>query len=509
MSENPNISELIEKKSDPNELFNLNEIFDPPLYEIYFERICLISKLSNLNPKKNKIVKRYNLEIGESKRKNKILLSIISSGELNYQGIIKEIKTKTKFEDNKLIIDLPKCSFTLEKIIPSKKEIKEILIKSKFEINIISPPKKVKPLEKSHFDITIINNIINDKNISNKYKIEKIKELNIIKPILKKEKEVEKNSQKIHLLFNEDSSINDRNKKLSIDKISEIDLEESIGNISTREENNISIMINPNISFENKDYYYLHQEDYVKRKLEHLNEACSERNIYSDQIYVLVEKNKFVKKYIMLSPNHFCIINQNTLKFEYVEKIKNIEKIVISNKNLNMILFKFSIGEDLLIESLRANDLIAYMKKNYFSNKGSTFRYKDQFIIKLKGQLHRHNATDKILTDLPNFDGAIKFGYLSLYKPRLISSNFTETIGVLTNIGLLLLEESSLRPIQLIPILESKIKKVNNKSLEIILPSGISNLFQFRKPRERDEWMQQFSKMKNDYNEKMKLIWRN
>ena len=160
LSKNPNSSMLIEKKSDPKKLFNLNEIFDPPLYEIYFERICLISKLSNLNPKKNKIVKRYNLEIGESKRKNKILLSKISSGELNYQGIIKEIKTKTKFEDNKLIIDLPKCSFTLEKIIPSKKEIKEILIKSKFEINIISPPKKVKPLEKSHFDITIINNII-------------------------------------------------------------------------------------------------------------------------------------------------------------------------------------------------------------------------------------------------------------------------------------------------------------------------------------------------------------
>ena len=517
---NPNIYKLIEKESDPNKLLKLDEIFHPSLYETYFERVCLISELSNFNPKKNKIVKRYNFNIGESKRKNKILLSKINSSELNYQGIIKEMKTKTKFEDNKLIIDSSKCSFTLEKIIPIKIEIKEkfeknkeiILIKSKFEINILSPPKKVKPLEKSHSDLTIINNIINNKNISNEYKIEKIKELNILKSILKKEKEVEENSQKINLLFNDDSSANDSNKKLSIDKMREIDLDESVGNISIREDRSNSIMINPTILFESKDYYCLYQEDYVRRKLGHLNDVCSERNIYSDQIYVLVEKKNLIKKYIMLSPNHFCIIDQNTLKFVYVDKIKNIKNIVISNKNLNMILFRFLDGEDLLIESLRAHDLISYMKINYFSNKDSIFRYEDKFIIKLKGQLHSLIVTDKILTNLPNFDGAIKVGYLSLYKAKFISSNFTDTIGVLTNIGLLLLEESSLRPILLIPILGSIIKKVekerfgNNNCFEIIMASGITKVFSVRKSRERDTWMVQFSKMKKDYDEKMKLI---
>lgn len=507
---NPHISNLIAKESDPKKLLKLNEIFKPSLYEIFFERICLISELSNFNPKKNKIVKRYNIKIGESKNKNKILLKI-NSGEINYHGIKKKI-----FENNKLIIDSSKCSIFIEKIIPIKIEVKEksnknkeiILTKSRFDINILSLIKKVLILEKFHSDLTIINK----KNKLTEYKIEKVNEFNILKSILKKKNEVEENPQKINLLFNDDSSANDSNKKLSIDKLKEIDIDdESL--ISIREDRSNSIMINPTILFESKDYYCLYQEEYIRRKLGHLNDVCSERNIYSDQIYVLIEKKNLIKKYILLSPNHFCIIDQNTLKFVYVDKITNIKNIVISTKNLNMILFRFLDGEDLLIESLRSHDLISYMKNNYFQNsKDSIFRYEDKFIIKLKGQLHSLIVTDKILTNLPNFDGAIKVGYLSLYKAKFISSNFTETIGVLTTIGLLLLEEASLKPILLIPILGSIIKKVekerfgNNNCFEIIMPSGITKVFSCRKSRERDTWMVQFSKMKKDYDEKMKLI---
>ena len=338
---------------------------------------------------------------------------------------------------------------------------------------------------------------------------------NILKKLLigKKREELKEDSKKVNLLFNDDSSAINKNKKLKIENTKEDDDDDFVGSISTKEVRSGTIMIHPKDLFESKDYYCLFQEEYVRRKLGHLKDVCYERNIYSDQVYVLVERKSLLKKYIMLSPLNFCIIEPNTLKFVYVDKIKNIKNIVLSNKNVNMILFRFSDGEDLLIESLRAYDLISYMKTNYFSNtKESIFRYEDKFIIKLKGQLHSLSVTDKILTNLLNFDGAVKVGYLSLYKGKFISSIFTETIGVLINIGLLLVEEATLKPLGLIPILGSVINKVekerfgNNNCFEIILPSGQTKVFAVRKARERETWIAQFSKMKKEYEEKMKKI---
>ena len=272
-------------------------------------------------------------------------------------------------------------------------------------------------------------------------------------------------------------------------------------------------MINPKELMESKDYYCLYQEEYVRRKLGHLNDICAERNIYSDQVYVLVEKKLIQKKYLLLTPSHFCILELNTLKFVYVDKIKNIKNIVISNRNLNMILFRFLDGEDLLIESLRPYDLISYMKTTYFSNiKDSIFKYEDKFIIKIKKQLHSLVVNDKILTNLQNFDGAFKIGYILMYKAKFISSNFTEAIGVLLNIGLLLFEESSLKPIALIPILGSIVKKVekerfgNNNCFEVILPSGTTKVFAVRKTRERESWIIQIAKVKKEFDERMQKI---
>ena len=178
-----------------------------------------------------------------------------------------------------------------------------------------------------------------------------------------------------------------------------------------------------------------------------------------------------------------------------------------------MLLFRFLDGEDLLIESLRPYDLIQYVKTTYFSNsKESIFKYEDKFIIKLKKQLHSLVVNDKILTNLQNFDGAIKVGYLLLYKAKFISSNFTECIGVLLNIGLLVFEEASLKPIALIPILGSIVKKVekerfgNNNCFEIILPSGTTRVIAVRKSRERESWLIQLAKVKREYDDKMKKI---
>lgn len=506
-------------ESDPNKLLKLNEIFNPSFYEIFTERICLISCLSNFNPKKNYIVKKYNFKIGESKPKikeenKKIILLKQNISEINIKGIIKQLKRQPTFDISSNIVS-SNSSFLINTSKPKKDEKPKIkLSESKFSIGILKP-KKILKLEKMHTDL----NLINKNKTIKKFDISSLKEDKVSNfklivrrlSIEKKRNELANDSKKINLLFNDDSNTLNKNKKFDIDKIDD----DKDNNLLINKVRSGTIMINPKELFDSKDYYCLYQEDYVKRKLGHLNDICSEKHIYSDQIYVLVEKKQLVKKYILLSPNNFSILDVNTLKFVYIDKIKNIKNIVLSNKNLNMILFRFSDGEDLFIESLRCFDLISFMKENYYSDtkeNESIFRYEDKFIIKLKNQLHSLVVTDKLLTSLPNFDGASKVGYLSLYKGKFISSIFTETIGILIEIGLLLVEEASLKPIALIPILGSTINKVekerfgNNNCFEIILPNGTTKVFSARKTRERDSWLVQFSKMKKDFNEKIKKI---
>ena len=538
-SKNSNGNNIIETQSDPNKLLKLNEIFHPSMYEIFNERICLISDLSNYNPKKNFIVKKWSFIVGEPKIKKKekkekkvhfkkeIILIKQKLSEVNYKGIIKEEKKQNTF-DIKLINISSNSSFNI-KAIPKKpievkveKPPKPIikLSKSNFNINILRPMKKVIKFEKVHTEFNLIsnniNNINNNKNIIKELKKENCIEI-YIQPKLsigKKRNELLEDSKKINLLFNDDSNTitTNKNKKFEISKINDENDEDE--NKMLNKIRSGTIMINPKELFDSKDYYCLFQEDYVKRKLNYLKDTCSEKYIYSDQIYVLVEKKLLAKKYILLSPKHFCILDLN-LKFVYIDEIKNIKNIVLSNKNLNMILFRFNDGEDLLIESLRTYDLLSFMKNNYYSNikdTDSKFKYENRFIIKIKTQLHTISVTDKILTNIINFDGALKVGFLSFYKAKFISSIFTETIGVLIDVGLLLIEEASFKPLALIPIIGSTITKVekerfgNNHCFEITTANGITRVFDAHKHRERESWIVQFKKMQKDYKEKIKKL---
>ncbi len=583
------------RRTESNISIKLNDIFHPTSFEIFNERMCLLSNFNNFNPKKNKIVKKFNFSIGYGSptKKNIIknsnpILSKENSVEINYNGIVKEYKKQQTFNNSLNIIfnnssfniemkkkeNLPKkptINFeiihnndiimvgTINKIMNTKEYqivnnsfniIKELIAKEKIIENkeykieknsfgiikeVIAKENKIEikeyKIEKNSF-VIIKEVIVKENKIEKKeYKIEK-NSFDFIKGTIKKEYKIVKNSfniiKKISIVEKRNELNENANKNNGLDDILSTKKsaniaplqktttekeDEFIKNFFFKDMRSNTIMINPKDLVESKDYYCLFQEEVVRRKLAQLKDNCCEKNIYTDQIYVLVERKSLLKKYILLTPTNFCIIDKNTLKFIYIDKIKNIKNVVLSKLNLNMILFRFEDGEDVLIESLRAYDLILYLKNTYFSNsKESKFRYEDKFIIKLKGYLHSLVVTDKILTNLLYLDGAVKVGYLSLYKGTLFSSTFVETVGVLTHIGLIILEESTLRPMEIIPILGSITTKVekerfgNNNCFEIILPSGINKVFAVRKVRDRESWLAQFSKLKKEYELKMKRI---
>ena len=109
ISKNINIANKIIKKVDSRKLVKLNDILKPSSYEIINERISIIGQSNNYNPKKNKIVKKYNFVLGnlkeKEKEKNKPLLklytnlTILSLNSFNILSMKpKKVEINKKFE---------------------------------------------------------------------------------------------------------------------------------------------------------------------------------------------------------------------------------------------------------------------------------------------------------------------------------------------------------------------------------------------------------------------------
>ena len=263
----------------------------------------------------------------------------------------------------------------------------------------------------------------------------------------------------------------------------------------------------------NNDYYSLYQEDYVQKELIQQKDKCTEFNIYSDQIYLLTAKKHLSKRYLLLTPSNLYIIEPKEMIFTHVISKNKITSIVISNKNINIIVFQFDDGENLLIETLRRMDLLYYLKEFYRTNsKAIAFKYEDKFSLKIKNKLINLTVFDKIFTNLSNFDGAQKIGFLRKYKGKIITRIFTERLAVLTSIGLILFDDPTSPPEKLYPIIGSTIKKIEGNKygrencFEITLLSGAVKVFSAHKKRECDSWLQEFERIQKEFQDKMKKL---
>ena len=266
----------------------------------------------------------------------------------------------------------------------------------------------------------------------------------------------------------------------------------------------------------NSDYYSLYQEEYIQKKLKEEKDNCTEFDIYSDQIFLLIDKKHLSKRFIMLTPSNIYIIEPKEMKFIRIVKKENILSFQISNKNINAILFQIKDGDNILIETLRRMDLLSYLRIHYRNNNNLIkFKYEDKFIVKIKGKPVTISVKDKIFSNLSNFDGAQKIGYLLKLKfiGKLIFTNiFTEKLFILTSIGLIMFDEPSSPPKKLYPIIGSNIEKIEGNKygrencFKITFLSGKSKIFATRKKRERDSWLKEFDRIIKEFQNKMKQL---
>ena len=481
-----------------------------------------LGRISDHNSEKNNELQmtKYGLDIENKKRKK-------SGHENNIQSsgdIIQNISSKDKLEqiaNNKLQINNNDQINIENQEQNNNNEDSKLQINNNNQINIenqkqkndnLSPnsnnqiniekskPEKGNNLEITNDKLTIDNKSNKEKDDLEISKSNNIKVENDIQNISSKNNTIQISSQN-----NTSIKSNDKN-QIVLQEVNNINLE-------SKKKRTASFIRREKEEIEknNYDYYSLFHEDFVLNKLKQLKDDANERNIYSDRVYLLSGK-KLEKRLILLTPSYIYIIEPKDTKFEQVIERGDIEKIGISNQNLNILIFMRNKAENIILLTLRRMDLLNFIKQFYnHSQKNIRFTYEDSFKIKIKGKEMRVSVKDKIFNTLSNFDGAIKIGYLQKMNP-LFFKMFSERLVVLTSIGLIIFNDPTKPPERLYPIIGSKITKAfgtkykRPNCFEILTPNGETKVFSAYKERELNSWMEEFDRVKKDFSNRMKKL---
>ena len=262
----------------------------------------------------------------------------------------------------------------------------------------------------------------------------------------------------------------------------------------------------------NQDFLQIVTKNQIKDTLKKNNDNTTPDKIFTDVIFLLEEASKKHRMNIVITPNNLYLIDPEEYKCKIAYKSEHLSTIIMSNKNTNYLVFNFSTGEDMVIETLRRLELLYFIRDNYRSkDKNVKFQYRDDFTIKIKGKLINYSFSSKGLSSISNLEGAQKFGYLYKYNDRLIGKNFSERLVVLTNIGLIYFDETRKIPRKLIPVVGSLIRKFEGEKYKrphcIEIKNGEdTNIFAASSQEDLDSWYDELMKMQAIYEEKMKTI---
>ena len=434
------------------------------------------------------------LEQVANRKENKNKLEIKNNDVIN-------IENNKEQKNNNLGIN-PTNQINLQQ--SESKIINDFEIVENVNTNIIKEPNKDE--KKQMFDISNSNNI-NIDNIDNNNK-------NII---IKENQNVPSNnssiaiSSKSNILPSQNNiQINNNNSKnkITFEQVSNSNIIINEKNPPKKEKEKDKEQIENN----NYDYYSLFHEDFVKQKLRQKKDNATEKDIYSDQIYLLTEKKKLEKRLLLITPTYIYIIEPKDARFEIIFDKSELDRIAISNLNLSILIFVRNKEDNIIILTLRRMDLLNFIKDQYIhSNKSIRFSYEDTFKIRIKGKIIELSVKDKIFSSLSNLDGAIKIGYLQKMNTNFFKI-FSEKLVALTSIGLLVFTDPHKPPERLYPIIGSTItrplstKYKRPNCFEILTPSGSLKVFSAYKERELDSWLEEFEKVRQDFRSKMKKL---
>ena len=258
------------------------------------------------------------------------------------------------------------------------------------------------------------------------------------------------------------------------------------------------------------DFMFIKHLNDINGILESNPEGYASYDIFSDLVYHLdMFKYKRTKKEFVTTGDVIYLIDpSNHTKFI---SFTGIKEIILEDKNCNVLTFKFHKDQDLSIETFRRGTLINYFQTR--ERKGQPpirCVFKDLYygkILNAEGILTYNETLFKNLPVYPDFDDAIKVGYL--YK-RGDYKQFTERFVVLLDIGLVYYDtEEPIKIKDLITLTNcsffevpfERYKKAN--AFEIINVNNKKYVFYAKRIEERISWKEAIVKIIRKYGNKM------
>ena len=289
-------------------------------------------------------------------------------------------------------------------------------------------------------------------------------------------------------------------------------------NVNNFNNNKFSFAAENNI----KNYYdfkYLFLNRKIAKLLLYNNEKVKSNQLFSDQIFYILNGNKKKKGVLLITYQCFYILDEdNDMNCELRISHKLLSSISIPNGNFNHLLIYFSGNCFIIIEIYRRIHLLNYLKELYsiylYKNKKIDIYFCDNFNIKINNQTFLYEINNnKNLSLTPNFENAKKMGLLKKYKENIFSGYFSDKLVVLCSIGLLVFSKSNINvPKLIIPIIGSTIKQTtanaNERYFCFTIKTMNNELFIFgsNKIKEIKDWIQELKNYQKVYETKMKEV---
>ena len=276
---------------------------------------------------------------------------------------------------------------------------------------------------------------------------------------------------------------------------------------SSKEMNDILIKNNENkIPNESYDYLYLFTNIKIQEIFKAIGENYTLKDIFSDIIYLLDEYEQLYKCILFITKKCLYIIEPETYQIKYTFVRTILIRCTLSSINCNILVFHFTMGNDLVLMTLRRPKLISFFVQNSEKNKSDIkFKYTDEFNVKKNGRYYSQKIKHSMNSTTFNFQTAIKLGYLIKINEGYIFNQFHEKLVVLTDFGLFYFDNPTLPPKKLISIIGAEINDLKNKfgdklySFEIQTLNGYKIILGSNCKEEYQDWLKILINIKNKY----------
>ena len=358
-------------------------------------------------------------------------------------------------------------------------------------------------------------------NTNNNYQICKNENLNIICEFKKsfhnsslQLEESRDNNITINSLYSNNNQIENKNinNTLYIEK-------SSFADIKILSQSQISFLTysnsnHNNLNLSSIDYNSNYDNIFIKHSkkiIEFLkkNNTNNLNDIFIDDVYLVKNKGKMKRLYLIITNEniHITDLNSNSISINS----NNLTKVIISSKNLNLIIFKFNKEDDIILQVMRRKKLIYFLKQ--FQN-NIEYIESNRFILnddKNKNQKKKQILDIELISYFPYYENTIFFGYLLLYEEILKIGKYTEKFVVLSDLGLLIFDSPLSNLNKIINVTKCEIKKTSsqkyNKSYGFEIYSNNNSHVFFTKTQScLDIWISSIWNIAKKYYDELKLL---